>query len=261
MTAAIYAVQEMKVTSDERRLQRAVVVALSEWVQILLGTKRLLAECGGQLLKAKNPSEYYSYAYLNPQFCWAIQKIYGYNENRMALDLTRLYKSKFPNRWISIESRENIEFDESQDDCTTPNSILKSWTTRMKTRNEAQVISRRSTRSTMQTEPSLYLCILMNPKFSCDQSRTFWSCPENSSKMRRLARLARLFHNVPASSIPQEWQFSEVKRRNAGLRNRTKIATLDRDSVVFLLWDSTLQSLVILFAKSLKLASVNHFVS
>ena len=79
----------------------------------------------------------------------------------------------------------------------------------------------------------------MNSKFSCDESRRFWSCPENSTKMPSLARLARLFHHVSASSIPQERQVSELKRKNAGLRNRTKIETLDRDIVVFARCDST----------------------
>ena len=152
MTAAINAVQEMEVTSDERRLQRAVVVPLSERVKMLLGTKRQLPQCGGRLLKDETPSEYYLSAYVNPQFCWAIQKSYGINENRVALELTQLYKSRFSSRRILIESCENIECDESQDDSITSNSILDSWTTRLKTRNGTQVISRRSTRSTMQTE-------------------------------------------------------------------------------------------------------------
>ena len=49
----------------------------------------------------------------------------------------------------------------------------------------------------------------------------------------RLAKLAWLFHKVPASAILQERQFPELKRRYIGLRNITKVEELDLDAVVY----------------------------
>ena len=52
-------------------------------------------------------------------------------------------------------------------------------------------------------------------------------------KYPRIGRVARLFMTVPASAIPQGRHFYELKRSRSGLRNRTKVETLDRDAVVF----------------------------
>ncbi len=51
--------------------------------------------------------------------------------------------------------------------------------------------------------------------------------------LKRLASFARLFMTVPSSSISQERHFSELRRRNYGLRNRTSVETIDRDAVVY----------------------------
>ena len=61
-------------------------------------------------------------------------------------------------------------------------------------------------------------------------------------------RLAKLLMTVRASAIPQERQFSELKRRCGALRNRIKVETLDRDAVVYAWLDDTYYSLFIAFA-------------
>lgn len=53
------------------------------------------------------------------------------------------------------------------------------------------------------------------------------------AKLPRLSKMARLFMTVPSSAIPQERQFSQLKRRCNGLRVRTRIKSLDRDAVVY----------------------------
>ena len=49
----------------------------------------------------------------------------------------------------------------------------------------------------------------------------------------KLAKVARLFLTVPASAMPIERHFSELKRRCERLRASTKIETLDRDGVLY----------------------------
>lgn len=44
---------------------------------------------------------------------------------------------------------------------------------------------------------------------------------------------SQVIHCCPLSAIPQESQFSELKRRCAGFRNWEKVETWDRDAVVY----------------------------
>lgn len=52
-------------------------------------------------------------------------------------------------------------------------------------------------------------------------------------KLKCLGKAERLFLTVPAYAIPQERQFLELKRSYGGLRNRTKVETMDRYAVVY----------------------------
>lgn len=68
--------------------------------------------------------------------------------------------------------------------------------------------------------------------FSEEESLSFWANVVKISKFPRLSKVARLLLSVPASAIAQERHFSELKRRCAGLRARTKVEVLDRDGVL-----------------------------
>ncbi len=90
-----------------------------------------------------------------------------------------------------------------------------------------------------------FVCILLKKEFSEYKTnvtyrsfndldrRIFWLERQENNFLCHLVRLARFFMSVSSSEIPQGQQFSELKKRCAGLRNRAKIGTLDRDAVVF----------------------------
>ena len=63
----------------------------------------------------------------------------------------------------------------------------------------------------------------------------------DNGKNTSIGRVARLFLTTPASAIPQERKFSELKRRSSGLRNKTKIEALDRDAIIFS-WSDDIRS-------------------
>ena len=86
--------------------------------------------------------------------------------------------------------------------------------------------------NTMRKELSKYRAEISGYTFTGNNSRKYWADAQASQKFPTLGKIARLFLTVPASAVPQERHFSELKRRSAGLKNRTKVETLDRDSVV-----------------------------
>ncbi len=86
----------------------------------------------------------------------------------------------------------------------------------------------------MRHELISYRASISGRTFDVTECRIFWRDAQVCGQFPHLGRIARLFLTVPASAIPQERQFSELKRRSAMLRNRTKVETMDRDAVVFL---------------------------
>ncbi len=85
----------------------------------------------------------------------------------------------------------------------------------------------------MRKEYVEYKAKMRESRFTEEESRLFWLKEGESDRLSTLYRLATSFMTVNASAISQERQFSELKRRYAELRNRTKIDTLDRDAVVY----------------------------
>ncbi len=75
--------------------------------------------------------------------------------------------------------------------------------------------------------------MIITKRFTATEARNVCLGSWKSKSLPRLCTVVRLLMNISASAIPQERQFSELKRRITGLRSRTKVGTLDRDAVVF----------------------------
>ena len=69
--------------------------------------------------------------------------------------------------------------------------------------------------------------------FSELEYRKFWSEVQRNGHLPYLSRVARLYLTVSTSAIPQNRQFSELKRICDELKNRVKIESMDIDSVVY----------------------------
>lgn len=69
-------------------------------------------------------------------------------------------------------------------------------------------------------------------QFSALDSRKYLAISKNNDRLPQLGTLARLLMNVPATAIPQERHFSELKCRSAGIGNKTKAETLDRNAII-----------------------------
>ena len=129
-----------------------------------------------------------------------------------------------------IDEVDSISEDESKTRFKDPATV---WADRISKKCGRLSRNTRSKKSVLKSELSSYMEETMKwlPK-DCE-AREFWCTTSKAKKWPNLTKLARLFLSIPASSIPQEKQFSELKRRSTGLRTRTKIETLDRDAVVF----------------------------
>lgn len=73
---------------------------------------------------------------------------------------------------------------------------------------------------------SIYRADLSHGPFTSEESRHYW-LKKKTSEFPKLGRVTRLLVTVPAYAIAQEGQFSELKRRNSGLRTSTKIWSLE----------------------------------
>ena len=87
-------------------------------------------------------------------------------------------------------------------------------------------------RSWLRKEFLEYRSSIGNQIFTSNDARSCWYNAIICGTFPGLTRLARLILTVPASSIAQERQLSELKRRSWGLRNRLKIEAIERDLVV-----------------------------
>lgn len=85
----------------------------------------------------------------------------------------------------------------------------------------------------MRLELSQYLSDVGNKSFTRKQSREFLAWAAKNGKYHKLSRLVRLLMDIPASAMPQEQHFSELKRLCSVLRAWAKIEALDLDAVVY----------------------------
>ena len=230
-TSVIDKVQELSVTSQAEKLQKALVQSVASRVQMLLGVEQALPFLGGSMFDSIVPNEYVVSSILNPRFSFAISACYGYSDRRIILELVRIYAEKLGNELLTVEESQNNATLSEQD-----GSLVDEWALQFSC--APQIESRNSSmRSILRSEFIAYRKEIQGHSYSSNQSREFWLSKKRVGKYVHLGRIARLFLSVPASAIPQERHFSELKRRSAGLRNRTKIDTLDRDAVVFSWWD------------------------
>ena len=179
-----------------------------------------------------------------PGFCAEVGACYGYSDRLILTEIERLLtwlaskedNSCFHNQIQEVESDVKQEYEEH---ALSNQESADVWVSRVTTSvtHGARALGIR--RTSLRAELDLFRTSTAARQFTASESREFWADAQKSQIYPRLGRLARLFLTVPASAIPQERQFSELKRRCAGLRNRTKVETLDPDAVVFSCFDAS----------------------
>lgn len=183
------------------------------------------------------PNEFVVAAYLNPRYTGAMSSVYGFAKEKLVAELERVYADRIStdgeNTTEEVEEvpeKSSAEVSESQSEHRGFN--LQSWAERF---SKSPSTSRSSTTEdhTISEEVEEFFSEVTRKTFSDHDSLLFWIQAKKMGRYPRLCKLARLFLTIPASAIPQERHFSELKRRCAGLRASTKVETLDRDGVVF----------------------------
>ncbi len=106
---------------------------------------------------------------------------------------------------------------------------MKRVTSKLQNTSSISVCDRKSIRHEILS----YRASFSGRPFDYEGSQQFWKNALSNGQFIRIGRIARLFMTVHASSIPRERQFSELNRRSAMHRNRTKVDTMDRDAVIF----------------------------
>ncbi len=183
-----------------------------------------------EIIYSVPPNEYVVSSFLNPKYCKVIESTFGYSEHNLASQMERIFHfHKFQNELL--QANDNLERQSISNHGR--NDTFQSWLER----NSMGVhisVSRMSNRSnSFRGEVVDYISAVSSRVFTREESLQFWIQTEKNGCLPRLLQLFTLFRNVPASCIPQERRFSELKRRCNGLRGRTQIETLDRDAVVY----------------------------
>eukprot|EP00171_Calliarthron_tuberculosum_P023086 IDg23086t1 len=227
MTSAIDAVINLDVSTDASRLKNAVVDALSMRIQMLLGVEQELPCAGGNHMGCTTPTEFVLAAILNLRFSSAIHACYGYNDRVLIQEMKRLYKDRIGGNSMAVNEvngnmpTENVSAEEML--------AADAWANRITSGQSAGPSNVRYRRGDIRSEFMAFRSEIGGRRFTAEEGRQFWHDARTTQRFMRLGRLARLLMTVPASAIPQERQFSELKRRCNGLRNRTKVDILDRD--------------------------------
>ncbi len=199
----------MEVVSNAMRLQSELIECFATPIQMLLGTERELPSLGGTRFRNVTPNEFIIYAYLNPRFCAAIDGCYGYSEQVIISEMARLYELLFgvADETSQQEAEENLTI--SRDNVLITNTDI--WASHHATAAKRMIRIPSNTRTSIRKELSEYKTSVYSRKFDDKESRKFWCNAEMNQILPKLRRLAMLFMTLPASAVPQERQFSELK--------------------------------------------------
>lgn len=222
-------IRKVSVPARAVELRSALKESISSRIGMLLGADEVLPIMGGSKFKNVVPNEHVVACYLIPRYCAAIHSLVGFSERAVAAEMERLLIF----HRCQVESENNREVSEIEPDDFNTSQSLQSWVL-----NISKDMSNRERATSTQAnfvrwQLSKYIADVCDKCYAKEESLQFWTESSAARRYPKLLELAKLMLCVPASSIPQERHFSELKRRCAGLRTRTKIDTLDRDAVVF----------------------------
>ena len=229
LTSAVDNVRRMDVVSDAKSLQISLIDSMSSRIKMLLGVEKELPFNGGGKMGNTLPTEYVVAAYLNPRYSCAVHACYGYSERTIISELIAIYSSRCDEKASSED--DVFEITTSNRNNISEAQLADEWASRQINRTPGSSI-RCGRRDTIRKEFVAYQNEVGGVTFTARNSREYWKEKRLNGKLPKLGRIARLLLTVPASAVPQECHFSELKRRSSGLRNRSKVSTLDRDSVV-----------------------------
>lgn len=231
-TWTIDAVRLTDAPSSAEKLKISLLNSLITRLKMLLGTEEPLPSIQGQKYSTVLPNEYVISSYLSPRYHQAMKSFYGYSERAIVTEMSRILQD------LSNEDESESESDKDQSNAPQPVLLptkagVQSWIDRASRGRDSSVSRGRARKQSMRAEYAQFCSEVSQKRYSESSSREFWINANKHKTFPRLSLLARMFMTVPASAIPQERHFSELRRRCGALRTRSKIETLDRDAVVY----------------------------
>lgn len=236
-TSTIEAVGNTSVRAGASKLKKELVKSLACRLGFLLDCDMNLLLRAVKRFDNAYPNEFVVAAYLNPRYTAAMHAVYGFDKGQLTAELERVYTDRIKpgNRSSARDAEvvaEEVPVEASESQSGQDRFNLQSWAERFsKTRSSAQGST--MDELNMKKEFDEFFSEVTSKTFSESESLSFWAQAHKAGRYPRLCKLAKLFLTIPASAIPQERHFSELKRRCAGLRASTKVDTLDRDGVVY----------------------------
>lgn len=165
--------------------------------------------------------------------------VYGFDKSQLSSELKRVFADRVRagDRDSAIDSNEipEVALVQSSGIQAAPDRFdLQSWAERF---SKSKTSTQGNVKDDVPIEEEFdqFFSEVTCKTLSDSGCLSFWV---EAHKMRRFPKLysyklSKLFSTIPASAIPQERHFSELKRRCAGLRASTQVDTLDRDGVVY----------------------------
>ena len=100
LTSTADVVSKEAVPLSARLLPKFLVEALASRISMLLNAEKTLPIFGGRAFSGVMANEFVISLYLSPRYVTAMQLCYGYSENSIVAELSRLYNEKFPSDTI-----------------------------------------------------------------------------------------------------------------------------------------------------------------